>query len=350
MLVAALALLIGAPAAAESLHAPVDVAARRALRGAAARPFACAAASQPVRDLDFEPFYSDSSFSVVDPVRYARYQELSQPIARFVREVIGMSDRWVRAQPADAAPARCALAWLDAWAAGGAMLGHATMQGGFDRKWALAGLALAWLELRQAPGLDPAATARVVRWFAALAAAMQPPYENLRSMTARNNHAYWAGLAAVAAAIATDDRALLDWGIARYRLGIAQIEPDGTLPLEMGRRSKALHYHLFSLAPLVMIAELAAANGIDLYAERDGALHRLARRTLDGLDDPAFFVARTGAAQDFTGGPLGRAHLAWIEPYFARFPATRRDDLLARFRPLAMSWLGGDTTLAYGAR
>jgi poly(beta-D-mannuronate) lyase len=260
-----------------------------------------------------------------------------------------MADRFVRGQPADGAPAHCALAWLDAWARAGALLGQATMQGGFERKWALAGLALAWLELRQAPGLDPAASARVVHWFGALATAMQPAYENQRSTSARNNHAYWAGLAAVATAIATDDRALFDWGIARARLGIAQIAADGTLPLEMARRSKALQYHLFSLAPLVMTAELAAANGVDLYA--DGALHRLARRTLDGVADPAFFVARTGAAQDFTGGgALGRWHLAWIEPYFARFPAERRDDLLARFRPLANSWLGGDTTVTYGAR
>ncbi len=334
-------------AALPPLQAAVDVAARRALWGEPAAPFACPDAPAVVRDLAFEHFYDDAASTRVDAARYARYQEAAAPIRRYERAIVDMANRWMRARPADPAPAHCAVRWLDSWARGDALLGHATAQGGYVRQWSLAALALAWLQLRQAPGIEAAAAGRIVRWLAALATAMRPPYE---AAQAGNNLAYWAGLAAAATAIAADDRALLDWGIARYRAGIAEIAPDGTLPRELARQSKALHYHLFALAPLVMIAELAAANGLDLYAARDGAIHRLARRALEGVADPSFFVARTGAAQDSPdGGPPGAQHLAWIEPYFARFPAERRDTLLARFRPLAMTWLGGDMTLAYGA-
>src|SRR5262249_52902822 len=136
--------------------------------------------------------------------------------------------------------------------------------------------------------------------------------------SAANNHAYWAGLAVAAAGAAAQRRALFDWGLARARIGIAQVRADGFLPLELERRSLALHYHLFALAPLVMLAELGAVNGVDLYKEGDGAIRRLADRVIMGLADPAPFAAAAGAAQEIKLPPRG-ADLAWAEPYFARF-------------------------------
>jgi len=343
-------LLAPASASTQPLAAPFDVEARRAVWGAAVRPFRCGDAPAPLRNLEADGYYADGSFSVVDPARYERLREAVRPIASLVQGVSAMTGDWVRSLPADGERARCAIGWLDGWARSGALLGEVTLQGGYERKWALAAVALSWLSLRGAPDLDRAAAGRIVAWIGALAAAVRPPYEDERRNDARNNHAYWAALATAAAAVATDDRALFDWALARARRGLAEIGEDGTLPLEMARRSKALHYHLFSAAPLVLVAEIAAANGIDVYRERNGALHRLVRRTLDGLADPSFFATRTGAPQDFVGGEIGRWHVAWVEPYFARFPAERRQGLLDRFRPMTNSWLGGDTTLFYGAR
>jgi len=56
--------------------------------------------------------------------------------------------------------------------------------------------------------------------------------------------------------------------VTTYKDGIDEIAADGTLPLEMGRGQRALHYHLFALAPLVTMAELAAANGEDRCRHR----------------------------------------------------------------------------------
>jgi poly(beta-D-mannuronate) lyase len=43
--------------------------------------------------------------------------------------------------------------------------------------------------------------------------------------------------------------------MASYDNGVLQIRPDGTLPQEMARGSRAPRYHLYALAPLVLLAE-----------------------------------------------------------------------------------------------
>ena len=67
-------------------------------------------------------------------------------------------------------------------------------------------------------------------------------------------------------------------------MGIEAI-PDGSLTAEMNRGEMALHYNLYALAPLIMLAELGLANGIDLYAYDDGAIHRPVKFCLAGRSD-----------------------------------------------------------------
>jgi poly(beta-D-mannuronate) lyase len=340
------------PALSAELNGPVDVAARRAVMGRPLGPAACAAAPAVVRDIAAEPFYSDRAGSIVDPVRYAAREQIIKPIGDFLGGVIRMADRWVEADPPRPETARCALDWLDAWARADAMMGQVTRQGGYERKWALSGMALAYLKIRDAPGLDEEAKTRVQAWFRRLAAEVMRYYDGApgRGVTDKlNNHRYWAALAVAASAVATGDRAGLDWAIGGYRLALDQIDADGMLPLELARAGKALHYHNFSVAPLVMLAEIGAANGIDLYGERDGALGRLVASAVAGLSDPAPFERRSGAKQDFVGSRSGW-QVAWAEVWYAR----RRDPgvvpLLRPYRPARNNWLGGNLTLGFGVR
>ena len=99
--------------------------------------------------------------------------------------------------------------------------------------------------------------------------------------------------------------------------------------------------------PLVLTAELAARNGVDLYGAEDGALHRLVRRILGGLDDPAYFEKLAGEKQKW-GGKLGGGKLAWMEPYFVRFPTPAVRPWIERFRPMKNRRAGGDLTFLYG--
>jgi len=333
-----------------ALRSPFDVEGRRSAVGVPLADPSPAAPLAPVRDLLGVSFYIDKDHSVADPALKKQNEEAVRPVRAFVAVVTELADDWMRSSPPKPAYAARALEGLSSWAAAGALLGDVNRQGSYERKWTLGSLALAFLKLRTAPGLDRAKLAGTVDWLGKLARAVMPPYEDLRTSASRNNHAYWAGLAVAATGVAANDRALFDWGIARGKMGIADIGSDGTLPLELERGALALHYHAFALPPLVLLAELGAANGVPLYEENDGALRRLADRVIRGMEDPSSFAPLARMPQTF---PLEThpkpAYFAWGEPYYARFHDPRLLRWLASdLRPLVDARLGGDQTLAFG--
>jgi poly(beta-D-mannuronate) lyase len=330
------------------LRGAVDVEARRVLIG---RPWPLPPpprADPPVRDVLGVSYYVDVDHTVVDRGLEAENNRALAPVRRFLAEVTRLADGWLASRPAQPAYAARVVDCLYAWASAGALLGDVNKQGEFEREWTTAGLALAYLEVRDAPGLPEAKLATIAPWLAALAVAIRPHYDRPELASNMNNHAYWAGLAIAAVGVAAGRRDLFDWGIGEGRIGLRQVRADGLLPLELARRKLALHYHLFALAPLVMLGELATANGVLLFEERDGALGRLADRVIDGLRDPASFAAAAGASQEIRLPPRG-ADLAWAEIYFARFRDRRLVDLIAAARPLRADRLGGDLTAAFGA-
>ena len=108
----------------------------------------------------------------------------------------------------------------------------------------------------------------ITAWLEKLAEENRDYYDDKRQHhrpnDSDNKHVYWAGLAIAAAGIANDDRKLFGWGVDAYRQGVSYIQPDGTLPLEMERGQMALDYHLYALAPLIMLAEFGERNGLKL--------------------------------------------------------------------------------------
>lgn len=296
---------------------------------------ACPAPPPGPGDIRANSYYSDAQHSVVDPVLQAQNRASVQPFDAFLERVSRQADR---ALAGDADAAACALAWLDAWAGDGAMLGTmSSNQAQYQRKWTLAGLALAYLPLR--PAASPAQRQRIDGWLQRLANAALAYQARSRS---QNNHAYWVGLAAMASGVATGDEALVSAARTIYDAALAAIQDDGTLPLELARGGRALSYHNFALAPLVLMAELARSRGEDWYGRDDARLARLARRVLDGVRDPTWFQARTGRPQEVPRGGI----LGWVEFYRRADPALQPAiaPLLAQ-APFRNARLGGDLSL-----
>ncbi len=339
------------PPIANTLHPPFDVAAARARHGTAPTAFTCPVVPPPVHDLTIGGFYeADSGSSVVDAEAERRYKKAAKPFNDFQKIIAKMSDQYIASNPPQAAAAKCVLAWLEDWGQARAILGKMSAQGGFVRKWGLGVIAVAYLKVRGEPTLDEDIKKGVEIWIRRLAQTVRAEYSTgTERSSRRNNHLYWAAWSVMAAAVALDDHEMFDWSVGRYRFAMDQIEDDGTLPLEMVRRSKALHYHLYSIPPLVLIAETGARNGLDLYTEQGGALHRLIRRTVAGLDDPSFFAARSGYKQQWRG-TLNAAKLAWMEPYYARFKDPTMIKWIRKFRPLSHTRQGGDQTLLFGMK
>lgn len=341
---AGLALPATAGAAGEGLRPIVDVALRRAQWGGPPAATACPALPPPAPPgLSLPSYYIDRAYSVPDPERLRRYQEATRPLSDFTTATARLADQWLLTRPAQPGPAACAIEGLEGWAAAGSLTGAMDENGEHQRKWVLAGLALAWLKLRHsAPG------PRIVVWLQRMGRASMEFYETY-SQRRRNNHHWWAAAAAAAAAVAADDRALFDRAVAFYRLALADIGHDGTIEAEMARKGRALIYHVQSLNPLVLLAEFGEANGIGLYAAEGGALHRLAARVQAGLADPAWFAERTGEAQDWGEGRNRTWTLAWAEPYHARFPNPELARLLGAQRPVFYPYFGGSPTHDFGA-
>src|SRR5205085_5933857 len=116
----------------------------------------------------------------------------------------------------------------------------------------------------------------------------------------------------MATAVALDRRDLFDWSLKIYDRFTTQVDSDGYLPNEVARKTRALGYHLFAIAPLSMIAAFAEANGVDVAGKGNGALKRVGERTLEGFDNPKVFESKAGAKQVLEGFDEPSSKLAWL--------------------------------------
>ena len=264
-------------------------------------------------------------------------------IEDFSRAVVKAADAYQTTGSRTAA--ECVFGLLDAAARQKTLTGEmGTGQASYVQGWNLGAWSVAYLKVRGSGAATTEQARNIVGWLKKLAGENRGYYEDKRRKRrpndSDNNHVYWAGFAIAAAGIANDDRKLFDWGMDAYRLGVSYIQPDGTLPLEMERGQKALHYHLYALAPLIMLAEFGETNGISLYAERDYAIKQLIIRCCLGLQDPSFFQQRTGIPQD-TDPKIQAWQISWAQPYTRRFPDESIAKLLGQAERLNYTMLGG---------
>ena len=307
---------------------------------------ACAPAAPLPKILVFNGYYIDANHSVIDPRAKAAYETASRANEMFVRRVGQVADGY-QAQHFESA-ADCAFSLLQQAAQEEAFsVAHLGVKGARDgfyvQGFYLDGLALAYLKVRSSSAGSSQQRAAIQAWLLQIALSVENFYDDMARENAgdgHNNLTYWGALGVSATGIATGRRDLFDWGIGVYRQATKQIAGDGTLPLEMDRAAKALHYHLFAVAPLVMIAELGERNGLHLYKEDDGALQRLVKRTTDGLVNPAYFAEKTHIAQEMPSELDGSA-IGWAVPYEARYPDPVVASLLAKASSTADWQLGG---------
>lgn len=346
LLAAALALAGGGAPAVTSLVPPPGFTARVEEGG---RKRDCPALPRPYTgELKFPSKYegSDAARDDFNPKAYARYKAATAGITEMERQVSAQTAAYLNGGSATAL--RCALDGLAAWARAGA-LERPTRDhtGKAVRKWALASFASAYVRLKfsQSRPLDaaPEQVHDIEPWLERLGRQVVDDWRD-QPLEKINNHEYWAAWAVMATAVAVDRRDWFDWAVGQYRIAAGQVDRDGFLPNELKRDTRALSYHNYALGPLAMIVAFARANGVDLRGENDGALDRLARRVLAGVDDPRTFEARTGSKQDLK--ELREASkFAWLEPYcWLNRCEARLSRRVIALRPIKAYRLGGNLT------
>lgn len=314
-------------------------------------PPACDAPPAPLVRLATVSKYrqDDPTRSRIDPKAEAQFRKDIAPLERMTGKTVRYANRYLLSGGKKVGAAHCALHWLHHWAAG-----QALREIGNDKAFHtigkyLGGMALAYLQIQDAPGLKTEEKQRVALWLAAVADALVAFHDDAPdAKVSRNNHRYWSGLGVAAAGVAAGRRDLLDWGMESARIGLRQVAADGTLPMELARKNRARDYHLYAVTPLVMLAEIGLANGVDLYAEEGGALRRLAHVVAATTDNPEFFVKKTGYTQlPYPDQDTRAARLSWMEPYQARFPDPAMERILAPVRPVQGRFIGGQVSLIY---
>ncbi|WP_050419977.1 alginate lyase family protein [Bradyrhizobium tropiciagri] len=265
------------------------------------------------------------------------YAEAIKPLHAFIAQVN---------KAADERDLDCVMDLLAGWARGSALLTiGANYQGDFERSWAGTDFALALLRFPVTSIKADQRFQQIKPWLIRIA---EETRDADRINHLGNNLVYWAGLDLMSIGSLTDRGDLVDAGIARARQGIRDIGPHGELERELKRGERALHYHNFALTPLVFCAELASRRNIDLYAENNGAIHRLAAVIVRAVKDERSFSALTQVPQQLFAWTF-QGDLAWMEPYYARFHGPDLPAILRARRPLNNPRLGGNVTASWGA-
>jgi poly(beta-D-mannuronate) lyase len=241
----------------------------------------------------------------------------------------------------------CALAQLDAWAQAHALLDYDPhSQAWYQAEWTLSSAGTTDSVLVHDPTLDPAQQQRVTAWLDAAAhkdISFERPDRDL------NNHHYWRALAATSIGVIASDDKLFRFGIDTYKRAIKEIDSNSAFPLEMARHENATHYQGFALQPLILIAEFASHQGIDLYAYQSHGLTLRDAILFFGraVDDPSLIKPYTTDAQrdDFHPGDF-----AVFAFYAARFGNDGLPPSIveALQHPTTATHLGGSTTLLAG--
>lgn len=305
--------------------------------------YSCPAIVHLSADLTTNGFYSDSKSSIIDPEKWKAYAASSGPYKELGNRIVAAADAYRTTGSRDAV--KCALSQMEAATKDGVLTGRmSSNQAYYVQGWVIGAISISYLKVRNSGLITHGQERTILNWIQKVVSQSQNYFDQHSKAghgDAQNNHLYWAGVEVAAAGIAANDRQLFDWAMGTYHAGISQIQPDGSLPQEMRRGQRALHYHLYALAPLVYLAEFGEDNGLHSYAERDYAIKKLAALCIAGLGDNSFFVKTTGIAQDTPNGPLAAEQISWLKIYSARFPDPRLTKLLEQTQSLSYMYLGG---------
>ena len=245
------------------------------------------------------------------------------------------------------AESACALAQLDAWAQAHALLDYdPNSQSWYQADWTLGSAGIATSVLVNDPTLDPAQLHRVIAWLDA-AASLDITFE--RPDKDLNNHHYWRALAATSIGVVASDDKLFRFGIHAYKQAIDEIDPAGAFPREMVRHENSIHYQNFALQPLILIAQFASRQGIDLYAyQSHGRSIRNAIVFLgNAIADPSVVKPYTDEAQRLDSHPSDYAAFTFYAAHAgtAALPPSIAKEIQ---QPTTETRLGGCTTLLAG--
>lgn len=334
------------PAFSKALEAPYDIIPASAAESVDEGH--CPSPRRPPGRMIYRSMYegSDSYRATVNPEAREEYMDDTAGLRAFENALLRKTNAYLRY--GSVAQAHCALDWLYSWAKAKALLVETNPTGAVVRHWALASFASAFAQIKDERSLDKKKKKKVRKWLSLCARRVMKDYPGDSALNRHNNnHLYWAAWSVAMTGIALGKEEYYEWGLAKARHALeSQVGGDGTLPLEMARGPRAMHYHVIALMPLVLLAEAGARNGDDIYAAGGGSLPRLVRRVVKSMRDDSYFKLKSGFEQEPLSA-LDKSYFGWMEAYAARFEDPDIDRWLRNNRPVFARRAGGDMTFLY---
>lgn len=297
----------------------------------------------PTGEMQIPHHYMHGSNGPTNPAE----AEATRTYGAFERRITAGMNQWVAT--GNQTEAQCALAQLDTWAEAKALTNYdpkAYSQSWYQAEWSLSAAGVTASVLQQDFALDPAQQERVAKWLRN-AAHQLISYEKPGELG--NNHHYWRALAAISIGVLSNDNDLFRFGVNTFKQAVGQEDSNGAFPLEMARHENAIHYQSFALQPLLMIAEFAEFQNVDLYAytEHGRTIRNAVAFLGQAIADPGIVKQYTTDEQKLH---FGAGDVAELEFYFARFgtdsaPSSLRDLL---HNPASATRVGGNTTVLAG--
>jgi poly(beta-D-mannuronate) lyase len=279
----------------------------------------CEAMPSPVRDLDVRGIYVDAANSVIDPLLKEQHDQAVKP----VYDQIKILAKWL-----DVGNSPCVVRGLEDLAQAQALLGKmGSEQAHFERKWMVNGFAMIYSHVQGQARTDQ--IVKINSWLEGLAFEIIAFSDRYKGP--RNNHYFWEGAVTAVVGVLTNNENLRLWGNRVFAFAMEQVQTGGTLPLELARGQKALHYHAHAAAALSLVASV-----LNLESPQ---LHHLVDLVLNSLKDPTVMGNLAGVPQ----APLSDADLAWLEIYQRRYPRNNVAIFLDTKVYLGHTFFGGST-------
>ncbi len=342
----------------------LDIQKRRTIWGEKIEWKGCPKIIRPRKNVNVTPYYGNKKI----------WQKTVKPYYQYAEKVSFLSDLYIISKPANIKIAQCALNWLHIWAENLAMTGQPIVgnQSIYVRKWLSGSIAMSYFKLQNLKFLNENKKKRIEKWISILAELIAD--SSTGSSSAKNNHAYWNGFSNIINGIVLKRKDLIETGLSQYEIAIDEMLSEGILPLELNRGKNSLHYHNFSLEPLIFTAELSSRIGINTYKIKSNLLfsnktldiHTLANLIIMSIQNPNYFkrfteeklaIKKKGTVSKYFNDP----DLSWMEAYYARFRDERLIPYLKHLRKLnnfkesknkgLRNWrIGGNATILWGIK
>jgi poly(beta-D-mannuronate) lyase len=205
--------------------------------------YSCPAIAHIAPDLVTDGFYrlDDPTHSIIDPVRQEAYRKSSDRVKALGMAVVKAADDF--RTTGSRKGAECALAQILTLAQEHSLAGKmSSNQAYYVQGWVVGAVAIAYLKIRETDIATAQQTETIANWMLSVGEQTIGYYDAHKKVghgDSQNNHLYWAGVELAAIGVAANNRKDFDWVMATYDNGVGQIQPDGALPLEMARGSRA---------------------------------------------------------------------------------------------------------------